>query len=68
MAKEVRRSNVQSRPDGPDQTGESGGGPYPNPHSSGKRKPDFKGGDSDHSYYCGDRLPDSDVNATTRES
>ena len=51
------KPQVSSRPDGPDQTGESGGGAYPNPHS-GKEKPDFKGGQSDHSYYGGGQLGD----------
>ena len=50
-----RKPDVSSRPDGPDQSGESGGGAYPNPHS-GKDDPDFKGGQSDHSYYGGGQL------------
>lgn len=67
MTADDQKPDVQSRPDGPEQTGESGGGPYPNPHS-GKRKPHFKGGDSDHSYYGSGRVDDRDPNATSEES
>ncbi len=49
-----KKADIQSRPDGPDQTGESGGGSYPNPHEK-KRKPSFKGGDSDRRYYGSER-------------
>lgn len=35
------RPQPASRPDGEHQSGESGGGPYPNPHT-GKDDPDFK--------------------------
>jgi hypothetical protein len=67
MAVKNQKSGVQSRPDGPEQTGESGGGPYPNPHG-GKRKSHFKGGDSDQSYYGSSRTTDRNINATTKDS
>ncbi len=38
------RPQPASRPDGAHQSGESGGGPYPNPHS-GRENSNFKGGD-----------------------
>jgi hypothetical protein len=54
------------------QTGESGGGAYPNPHS-GKEKPgNFKGGQSDQAYYGEGQLGEKDIgeneNATSEES
>jgi len=55
-----------SRPDGEHQPGESGGGPYPNPHT-GKEQPDFKGGDSDHRYYGGTQHDEQNENAVTKE-
>ena len=55
-----------SRPDGKHQPGESGGGPYPNPHS-GKERPNFKGGSSDHSYYGVAQDDAENENAVTRE-
>ena len=43
-------------------TGESGGGPYPNPHRGKEADAgDFKGGQSDQSYYGEDQLGDDDV-------
>jgi len=48
---------LASRRGGVEQTGESGGGPYPNPHRG--KEPDaqdFKGGQSDQSYYGGGQL------------
>jgi hypothetical protein len=55
-----------SRPDGAHQSGESGGGPYPNPHS-GRENPDFKGGDSNRSYYGGTQDDAENENAVTKE-
>lgn len=55
-----------SRPDGARQSGESGGGPYPNPHS-GKDDPDFKGGDSNRSYYGATQDDAENENAVTKE-
>ena len=55
-----------SRPDGQQQSGESGGGSYPNPHT-GKEDPDFKGGASDHSYYGGGQDGEVNENAVTKE-
>ena len=53
-----------TRPDGPDQTGESGGGPYPNPHS-GKESEGYKGGQSGGSgYYGSGQLGDKEVGPT----
>ena len=55
------------------QTGESGGGQYPNPHR-GKEVDagDFKGGQSDQSYYgdgqLGDEKLDDNGNAPSTES
>ena len=50
-----------SRPMSDDQTGESGGGPYPNPHT-GKDKPDgFKGGQSDQAYYGEGQLGEQEL-------
>ncbi len=62
----VGNQQPASRPDGENQSGESGGGPYPNPHS-GKDNPDFKGGGSDHSYYGGGRDDEENENAVTKE-
>ena len=44
-----------------DSGGESGGGAYPNPHTGKDKTPDFKGGQSDQSYYGGGQLGDEDV-------
>jgi hypothetical protein len=71
MADEHEKQAPASRPGGPEQTGESGGGPYPNPHS-GQEKPDFKGGSSDHGYYgkggVDDDTGDRNDNAASQES
>jgi hypothetical protein len=60
MASDDRTKGPTSRPDGPDQRGESGGGAYPNPHT-GKEDGDFKGGGSDHSYYGHGQLGEKEV-------
>ena len=56
-----QHGELASRRGGGEQTGESGGGPYPNPHSgkqaAGKRG-DIKGGQSDQSYYGSGQLGD----------
>lgn len=47
--------------------GESGGGPYPNPHSGkpAREKPgNFKGGQSDQAYYGKGRLGEKKVGET----
>ena len=65
---------IASRRGGAEQTGESGGGPYPNPHSGKQdrgKSGDFKGGQSDQSYYgpgqLGDRKVGSPENAPSTE-
>ena len=55
-----------SRPDGAHQSGESGGGPYPNPHS-GRENSDFKGGASNRSYYGGTQDDAENENDVTKE-
>jgi hypothetical protein len=52
---------LASRRDGVDNAGESGGGPYPNPHT-GKEGSGFAGGQSGKAYHGG-----SDVNAPAKE-
>ena len=52
--------NDESRKDGPEGTGESGGGPYPNPHS-GKDKGEFHGGQSVAGYHGTGQLGSDDV-------
>ena len=53
------------------QTGESGGGAYPNPHSGKEKSGNFKGGQSDQSYYGGGQLGDEELadneNASSKE-
>ena len=45
-----------------DQTGESGGGPYPNPHREKEvDTSDFKGGQSDQAYYGDGQLGDEQL-------
>lgn len=46
-----RHGELASRRGGEEQTGESGGGPYPNPHSGKDKGDKFKGGQSDQAYY-----------------
>jgi hypothetical protein len=44
------------------QQGESGGGPYPNPHRGKEADAgDFKGGQSDQSYYGDGQLGDEEL-------
>lgn len=50
-----------SRPMSDGQPGESGGGPYPNPHGGNRPKGDFKGGRSDRAYHGTGRLGDEKV-------
>ena len=53
---------LASRPMTPGQTGESGGGPYPNQRDdSYPDAHDFKGGQSDHAYYGKGQLGDEKV-------
>lgn len=60
-AERERNSDLGPRPDGPEQAGESGGGPYPNPHS-GEDGGGFKGGQSGGSgYYGSGQLGDTRV-------
>lgn len=61
-----------SPPQASDQTGESGGGPYPNPHrEKGADSGDFKGGQSDQAYYgdgqLGENRLDENENATSTQ-
>ena len=61
-----RNGELASRRGGAEQTGESGGGPYPNPHS-GKDKDesgDFKGGQSDQAYYGSGQLGEDKLDKT----
>ena len=46
----------------PDNMGESGGGPYPNPHT-GRKKPKrrWRGGQSDAAYYGDGQLGEKEV-------
>lgn len=50
-----------SRPMTGGQPGESGGGAYPNPHSGKDKDGNFKGGQSDQSYYGGGQLGDDEI-------
>ena len=51
-----------SRPMTKDQTGESGGGPYPNPHGGEKADGgDYKGGQSEQAYYGDGQLGDEEL-------
>ena len=43
------------------QTVESGGGPYPNPHSGKEKSGDFKGGQSNQAYYGDGQLGEEEV-------
>jgi hypothetical protein len=63
---------IASRPMEPGQTGESGGGPYPNQRDdSYPDAHDFKGGQSDQAYYgkgqLGDKKVDETENAPSEE-
>jgi hypothetical protein len=66
-----KAAQPKSRPDGPAQTGESGGGPYPNPHSGKDKSGSFKGGQSDQAYYGGGQLGEKELsenpNATSTQ-
>jgi hypothetical protein len=55
------KGELASRRDGVENSGESGGGSYPNPHS-GKQGSGFGGGQSGKAYHGG-----SDVNAPAKE-
>ena len=50
-----------SRPMSEGQQGESGGGPYPNPHSGKDKAGNFKGGQSDQSYHGDGQLGDEEL-------
>jgi hypothetical protein len=60
---------LASRRGGAEQTGESGGGPYPHPytgkdsdkHAGKDSGGDFKGGQSDQSYYGGAQLGEEEL-------
>jgi hypothetical protein len=54
-----------SRPMSEDQAGESGGGTYPNPHSGKDKSGNFKGGQSDQSYYGHGRRQDGEVHGNS---
>ena len=58
MASDRDTKGPTSRPDDPDQRGESGGGAYPNPHT-GKERGDFRGGGS-HPFHEGGPSGDED--------
>ena len=55
---------ASTRPNTGEQTGESGGGPYPNPHhGKSANAGDFKGGQSDQSYYGDGQLGEEELAA-----
>lgn len=63
---------LASRRGDAEQSGESGGGPYPNPHSrKDQGRGNFKGGQSDQAYYgkgqLGDEQLDENENAPSTE-
>lgn len=63
---------IASRPMTPGQTGESGGGPYPNQRDDNYPDAhDFKGGQSDQAYYgdgqLGDEQLEENENAPSKE-
>ncbi len=69
-----RHGELASRRGGAEQTGESGGGPYPNPHTGKQdrgKSGDVKGGQSDQSYYGSGQLGDKKLadqeNAPSRD-
>lgn len=58
---------LASRRSHQEQGGESGGGPYPNPHSgkdADEGSGDFKGGQSNQAYYGKGQLGEKDVGKT----
>ena len=64
---------AETRPTTGGQTSESGGGPYPNPHHGKEADAgDFKGGQSDQSYYGEGQLGEEQLagndNAASTES
>ena len=70
------KGELASRRGGDEQKGESGGGPYPNPHSRKRDAAppgDFKGGQSNQAYYGKGQLGEADdigetPNAPSKES
>ena len=60
---EVSSRRDSDMPDGEMNAGESGGGPYPNPHS-GKDKGDFHGGQSVAGYHGTGQLGSEKVGET----
>ena len=62
---EEDKEAIASRPMAPGQTGESGGGPYPNQRDDAYPDAhDFKGGQSDQAYYGKGQLGDEKVDET----
>lgn len=58
---------IASRRSEQEQAGESGGGPYPNPHSGKADKAksgDFKGGQTNQAYYGNGQLGEENVGET----
>ena len=68
------KGELASRRSKQEQSGESGGGAYPNPHSGGDKKDggNFKGGQSDQAYYGNGQLGEKKVgeneNAPSKQS
>jgi hypothetical protein len=60
---ELSNRRDQDMPDNLPNTGESGGGPYPNPHG-GKDEGGFHGGQSVMGYFGKGQLGDEDVGET----